>query len=143
MSYEKPGPRISRKEALEMADGEFSLLMRAYYSVDGGVSCVTCGHGMPWRWTGEAHWGHWKPREFMATRWDVKNGGVQCAACNMFGCGEEVKMRAYLLKTYGEEEVRRIEEEHRAYVGFTVYDIVQLSQTFKAKRLEIQEEKGL
>lgn len=143
MSYEKAPPRVSRQKALEMADREFSLLMRAYHAVDGGVVCVTCGREMPWRWTGQAQWGHWKKREFMATRWDPNNGGIQCGGCNMWKDGEEVKMRAYLVKTHGEAEVERIESEFRDLCGFTVEDIIELSSIFKAKRQEITNEKGL
>ena len=37
MEYPKQGMPISRKEALDAADREFSLLMRAYWAVNGEV----------------------------------------------------------------------------------------------------------
>ncbi len=142
--YHKPAPRLTREEALEVADREFSLLMRAYYaSEDGSVRCVTCGELMEWRGTGVAHWGHYVDRRYLWTRWDVNNGGVQCESCNCFGMGMRDKMRLTLLARHGVEEVERIEREKVLLLKVNIEEILELSESFRAKRLEIQKEKCL
>ena len=144
MEYEKPPKRITRQEALKIADDEFSLLMRAYHAgEDGMVRCKTCGIQMEWRGTGIAHWGHYMRREFMWTRYDPNNGAVQCEGCNVGGYGMPKEMRVYLLGIHGEEEVERIEMEHKRMLHAYTIDLIDLSEKFKAKRIEIQTEKGL
>lgn len=142
--YLKPAPRLSREEALDVADNEFSLLMRVYYATEEGmVRCVTCGELMEWRGTGIAHWGHYVERRYLWTRWDVNNGGVQCESCNCFGGGMRAQMRAALVARHGIEEVERIEREKVLLLKLSIEELLELSQTFRAKRLEIQKEKCL
>ena len=143
MEYPKQGMPVSRKEALDAADREFSLLMRAYWAVNGEVECITCGARMPWKGTGIAHWGHYMNREFMWTRWDVTNGGVQCEGCNCFGDGMQDVMRARLIGRHGEEEVERIEREHKKLLKITAVEIIDLADYFRQKRFEIEAEKQL
>ena len=141
--YPKPEKRITREEALKLADGEFSLMMRAYHSKDGMVWCCTCGVMMDWRGAGVAHWGHYKPRTYMWTRWDPNNGGVQCEGCNSFGGGMEKQMRKYLVREHGEAEVEKIESEFKRELLVGVQDIIELADKFRSKKLEIIEEKNL
>ena len=117
--------------------------MRAYHSVDGIVTCVTCGVEMPWSGTGVAHWGHWKDRQYIGVRWDPSNGGVQCEGCNSYKGGRQDEMRAYLVKAHGEAEVERIEREFRDFACFSVEDILELNTSFEAKLNEILKEKNL
>lgn len=139
----KPEKRMSRQEALALADRNFSLLMRAYHSVDGIVTCVTCGVEMPWSGTGVAHWGHWKDRQYIWVRWDPCNGGVQCEGCNSYQGGRQDEMRAYLVQAHGKAEVERIEREFRDMACFSVEDILELNASFEAKLNEIVNEKRL
>lgn len=144
MEYPKPGAPVTREEALALADGEFSLLMRAYFaSSDGIVRCCTCGVLMEWRGSGVAHWGHYVDRRYMWTRWDVTNGGVQCEGCNCYGMGMAERMRKHLVGRYGEDEVERLEREKKKILRVSTFEIIELSQIFRAKRLEIEQEKGL
>lgn len=144
MEYPKPEPRITREEALKIADDEFSLLMRAYHaSEDGFVRCCTCGELMEWYGTGVAQWGHYMKRQYMWTRWDVTNGGVQCEGCNVYGDGMPEQMRACLVARFGEAEVERLETEHKRMLQVNVFDILELSKSFKEKRMEIMREKKL
>lgn len=144
MEYPKPAPRITREEALKIADDEFSLLMRAYYaSEEGLVRCCTCGEMMEWYGTGVAQWGHYMKRQYMWTRWDVSNGGVQCESCNVYGDGMTNEMRAVLIARFGDAEVERLETEHKRMLQVNVLDILELSKSFKEKRLEIMREKNL
>ena len=143
MEYLKPEPRLRRQEALKLADDEFSLLMRAYHADGGFVRCGTCGQEMPWKGTGWAHWGHYIDRQYMWTRWDVTNGAVQCETCNCYGGGETERMRAHLVKKHGEEEVERLEIEHKRLLRITIEEIVELADTFRKKREEIEQEKRL
>lgn len=142
--YLKPAPRITREDALKIADDEFSLLMRAYYaSEDGLVRCCTCSELMEWYGTGIAQWGHYMKRQYMWTRWDVSNGGVQCEWCNVYGDGVPDLMRACLVARFGEAEVERLETEHKRMLQVNVQDILELSEFFKEKRMEIMREKKL
>lgn len=141
--YPKQAPRITREEALSTADSEFSLLMRAYHSSEGLVRCCTCGVLMDWKGTGIAQWGHYKKRQYMYTRWDVTNGGIQCQGCNEFGDGMEEQMRLYLINRHGIEEVERIEREYKRELRLNVAEILELAEAFKKKRVEIQKFKNL
>lgn len=98
---------------------------------------------MPWKGTGIAHWGHYMNREFMWTRWEVTNGGVQCEGCNCFGDGMQDVMRARLIGRHGKEEVERIEREHKKLFKITAVEILDLADSFRQKRLEIEAEKQL
>lgn len=143
IGYPKPEKRITREEALKMADDEFSLLMRAYHSSEGMVWCCTCGLMMDWRGTGVAQWGHYKPRTYMWTRWDSNNGGIQCEGCNCYGSGMEKQMRKYLVSTHGDVEVERIESEYKRELLIGVQEILELADKFREKKLEIIKEKNL
>jgi len=143
IGYPKPEKRITREEALKIADREFSLMMRAYHSVEGFVTCCTCGLRIEWQGTGAAHWGHYKNRGYMSTRWDPFNGGPQCEGCNCFGDGMEDQMRKYLASVHGEGEVLRIESEYKKEFQVNVYDILELADKFREKKLEIIKEKKL
>ena len=143
LAYPKQEKRITREEALKLADGEFSLMMRAYHSVEGFVACCTCGLRIEWKGTGTAHWGHYKNRGYMWTRWDPNNGGPQCEGCNSFGDGMEDQMRKHLVSMHGEAEVVRIETEYKRLLQANVYDIIDLADKFREKKNEIILEKKL
>jgi hypothetical protein len=131
-------------KALDKADTEFSLLMRAIEADEYGmVRCVTCGKVGPWKGTGKFHWGHYKSRGFNSIRFDPMNGGVQDVQCNSFKEGEGVKMRAYLVGRYGESQVLRIEASCNIRHSISDFELGLFAKAFRAERIKIEKQKGL
>lgn len=133
-----------RKAALKKADREFSLLMRAIEADEQGiVKCVTCNQRMPWYGTSKAHWGHWQSRGYNSVRFDPKNGGVQCLKCNTYKEGEKEKMKAYLIRRYGETEIMIIEAKAKLGSKVSNFDLEQMAEKFSEERKNVCEQKKL
>ena len=143
----KPYPKATarpRKTLLKKADTEFSLLMRATEADKNGVvKCCTCGKRMPWKGTGEAHWGHWQSRGFNGVRFNPVNGGVQCRVCNTYLEGRKEDMKKYLIQRYGETEVLRIEAFSRISTKITNLELEAMAAKFREQAKAIIKEKNL
>lgn len=136
--------RSPRKALLKKCDAAFSLLMRAKHADQNGfVKCCTCGKVMPWKGTGEAHWGHWQSRGFNSVRWNEKNGGIQCRICNTYLEGEKNKMEQYLIQAHGETEVRVIQARSRLSVKIDNYTLEALAREFHTEFKEIAKQKKI
>lgn len=134
----KKAKRSPRKTALAKCDTEFSLLMRAKEAdQDGLVKCCTCSKVMPWKGTGEAHWGHWQSRGFNSTRWNPVNGGIQCRECNTYLEGRKSDMRQYLSNRYGESEVNKVEAFSRLPVKYSEFELSEMAVRFREERKRI------
>ena len=88
------------------ADRAFSRYIRQKHADAGGwVSCVTCGQRMPWE---DSDCGHWIKRGHHATRFDERNCGTQCTACNRYRGGAMDEFAEYIVKTYGVETMHEL-----------------------------------
>ena len=108
----KKKPEVSaHTKALKKADTAFSLWFRANEADENGlVRCCTCGKVIKWKMPdGSAQTGHFESRGHFAVRFMKENCGVQCLKDNYFMEGAKIKMRQYLVKRYGEDEVLKIE----------------------------------
>lgn len=133
-----------RKSALKKTDAAFSILMRAKEAdASGMVKCCTCGKRMPWKGTGEAHWGHWQSRGFNGTRFNPVNGGIQCRLCNTYLEGQKQLMEKYLIQRYGETEVRKIEALSRLLTKVSNLELEQMAAEFSKEAKEIIKQKNL
>lgn len=133
-----------RKSALKSCDRDFSLLMRAKEANYAGlVKCCTCPKLMPWKGTGEAHWGHWQSRGFNSTRWNPINGGVQCRECNTYLEGRKADMERYLIGRYGEADVRKVEAFSRLSVKYSEFELNQMALQFREELKQIVKDKNL
>lgn len=68
-----------RSLLIEETDRWFSLYVRYLYSKDEYTSCVGCGVTHPWR---SMSCGHYVPRQYLHTRWDIHNVAPVCGGCN-------------------------------------------------------------
>ena len=99
-------------KALKKADTAFSLWFRANEADENGrVRCTTCKRRpMLWRMPdGSCQTGHYESRGIAAVRFMKENCGIQCSQCNYYKEGAKIKMRQYLVRRYGEDEVLKIE----------------------------------
>lgn len=66
-------------------DAIFSKFIRLKYADEHGwVNCFTCHKEFFWK---DIQCGHWVARNYLATRWEVKNCRPQCRGCNLFAHG--------------------------------------------------------
>lgn len=66
-------------------------------------TCYTCGKtGVP------LQCGHFVPRQYLATRWDLNNCRPQCPGCNIWGNGRLLDFEERLVKELGKEKVEAI-----------------------------------
>lgn len=59
------------------------------------ASCYTCGTTKTWK---QMQCGHFIRRQYLATRFDLRNLRVQCVGCNIYGDGKMVEFSAKLEK---------------------------------------------
>lgn len=110
---EKRAPRkledMGHGDIEERLDEAVSEYVRRSAAIDGGyVRCVTCNAMDHWKRFDN---GHYISRVFRATRWNLKNMGVQCLHCNRFIGGVQHVMRRHLVKLHGEDAISRMEIE--------------------------------
>ena len=72
----------------------------------GFCQCVTCGKYYHWT---KIQNGHYMSRRYMATRYSEMNCHPQCMPCNVMQHGNIPLYRIWLVKHYGEEKVRKLE----------------------------------
>lgn len=97
------------RDLVKKLDRELSFFVRLSAADNGGiVMCVTCGSLHFWK---DITLGHYISRSHHSTRWDLRNMAPQCVRCNSYHGGEQYKMRAYLVETHGEEEVKALEKK--------------------------------
>ena len=134
------------KSLTNKADRLTSYFVRQLYADEHGVvSCCTCGLRKHWR---EVDCGHYKSRRHKSTRWALTNLGPQCKGCNAFGKvrlsstpGEPAYFRKWLVKTWGEEEVEKIEqlatETWKPTIGELETLTGELKKALKLKRFDL------
>jgi len=134
-----------RTKALAKADKYFSLWYRSNEADENGiVICCTCGKIMKWKAPdASTHFGHWQSRGIGNTRFDPMNGGIQCKRENKFQEGEKKKMEAYLIKRYGEYEVRQVEIRARISRTLNNFELAAIAAHFKKQYERLAKQKGL
>lgn len=70
---------------------------------DRGKNCITCNK------PGDQA-GHYWPVKYSGVRFDEMNVNIQETSCNKWGHGEQAKYRMALVKMYGEDKVRELDE---------------------------------
>jgi hypothetical protein len=96
------------KDLVKVLDREFSLFVRLSGADKSGlVKCVTCGSIHYWS---KITLGHYISRSHHSVRWNLHNVGPQCVRCNSYHGGEQYKMRAHLIRLYGEKAIKKLEE---------------------------------
>jgi hypothetical protein len=85
----------------------------------GNCKCISCNKEAP-AFGGSTHAGHLFSRRYMATRWDEKNVNSQCAYCNTFLNGNQIKAARGVENKWGEGTVDELESR--------IHNVVKLSR---------------
>lgn len=125
-----PKQKTIPKLVKELDDVFSEYVRRVNIDEEGLVSCCTCPKKTEWK---KIQCGHYISRKKMAVRWELKNTGPQCLSCNIFNQGEQVKFRLFLVKTYGESEVERIELKSHNKMKLERFTLSYLINEFKEK----------
>lgn len=120
---------------LTRADKYFSEYIRRRDSVNGYVKCCTCPVVDRWQ---NMDCGHFEKRGNLYVRWDERNAGVQCTACNQFNDGEYDKMKAYLILRWGEEVVNEVIRLSKQEIKLMQFEIDEIAEKFKLKIKELE-----
>jgi len=103
----KIGPsKVLRSKLIKSADTLMSLYVRQFYAKDGMVKCYTCTGVYPVK---KIQNGHYIPRGYKYTRWELENCRPQCFLCNCRYYGQAFIFRKNLVEELGEERVRELE----------------------------------
>ena len=114
-----------------------SLWIRTKDSKDGYCTCVTCG------WTGPISTmqaGHFiRKARGTAAYFEENNIKVQCQHCNENLGGNEDQYYSYMLQTYGQSEVDRLEFMSKTIVRYRVHDYEKIESLYKEKLKKFNE----
>lgn len=112
------------------ADAVFSRFVRwSAMERDGKVRCVTCSARKP---PEEMQAGHFVSRKHNATRFDTRNVGPQCPACNLFRGGEQYRFGQYIATTFGAGVPDELFSLARNTKQFTAEELVKLIHDWEA-----------
>jgi hypothetical protein len=144
---------LARKEKLKGRDDYKKEVDEAFQRYvryrDKDELCICCG--MPLRMDGPNYSiggyydaGHYVPRKHMATRWDEANCHAQRKYCNGRKGGNYVGYRIGLIARIGEVEVLRLEAARNQIRKYTIPDLIELRDHYRAKlrMLKQQERKA-
>lgn len=109
-----------QSKAIRYLDEAVSILVRQHYEQ---LGCFTCGRLIPWK---EADCGHFRRRECMSTRFDLRNLGLQCKKCNRFDGGRSYEFGKKLDQVWGIRTADLMELRSYRTVQWEVKELEQL-----------------
>ena len=115
----------------------FAHYIKKRDSINGRGQCVTCGEIFS---VGDLDAGHFRPRQYNATRFDEMNVQPQCRKCNRFSQGEQWKFGNHLDEKYGNGTSLKLIEKSHQIKKFTVSELKDLYGYYQNKIKEIEEE---
>jgi hypothetical protein len=130
-----PGADTVKSLKAEVWDIFSEYIRRKYADKDGYVQCVTCGKRDHWK---NMQAGHYFSRRHGGTFLDEQNVHVQCPLCNGFGHGESVAYREFIINTYGQGALDRLEYLKSKPHQFKKFELEQLKRTYLAKIIFLQ-----
>lgn len=125
---------------VRILDREFSLYIRGRAVLRQGqpfVRCITCGRIYHWK---NIDFGHYHQREFFGVRWDERNGGLQCIACNRFKEGMKAEMHNALERAKVDLDALQALKDFWGRTHPTKEDLIQRIGEFRAKNAGIRKE---
>lgn len=108
-------------------DAVYSRYIRAKYSQDGRVSCVSCGKSDEIK---NMQNGHYVSRSHHATRWLDKNCHPQCYRCNVALHGNYANYTKFIVDTYGIEVIDELIVLSRTIPKYTKQDLLELTKKY-------------
>ena len=102
----------------------------------GMCKCISCGKEAP-AFGGSTHAGHLFSRRYLATRFDEKNVNSQCAYCNTFLNGNQIKAARGVDAKWGEGTVAELESRMHTTVKLSRVDYEEAIENIKRKIEEL------
>lgn len=129
----------TRSDWMKEAQREFNKYIRVR---DGGGSCISCGSALLAGGIGGGFdCGHYRSvGSAPHLRFDERNAHGQCKRCNLWGSGRAVDYRIGLIGRIGIEQVCSIEADQTPR-KFTITDLKQIRDTYRAKARELEKQK--
>lgn len=133
---------LDEKGAMGLADMYFSRYIRLKHSENGFCTCYTCGAILPIK---QSDNGHYKKRQYKATRYHENNCRSQCKTCNgdIKHNGKQVEFRINLINEIGLQEVEEIERLARSFVKMSAKDYRDIADHYREKVNQLQKELGV
>lgn len=104
----KTRKKSSLEKKKELAWKKTSIVVRRRYSDKlGFCQCVTCGDVKHWK---EMQAGHFVPGRTDSILFEETNIHVQCYSCNVCRSGSLIEYYQFMLMTYGQEEILRLQQ---------------------------------
>ena len=117
----------------QRADKVFSEWVRRSAANSQGFIRCYCGRIVHWK---DADASHFVSRQFLATRYDPRNVSASCRQCNRFKEGNAADHAEQLIKKFGSNIVKELNElKRKPYWGFP-YDKVIAEYKEKLKKLD-------
>ena len=118
-------------------DKLFSEYIRKRDSDHRGIcKCISCGKEAE-AFGGSTHAGHLFSRRYLSTRWDEKNENSQCAYCNTFLNGNQLKAARGVDAKWGEGTVDELESRIHTTVKLSRTDYEEAIENIKRKIEEL------
>tara|TARA_R110002167_G_scaffold366154_1_gene593274 strand:- start:2575 stop:2973 length:399 start_codon:yes stop_codon:yes gene_type:complete len=118
-------------------DKLFSEYIRKRDSDHRGIcKCISCGKEAE-AFGGSTHAGHLFSRRYLSTRWDEKNVNSQCAYCNTFLNGNQLKAARGVDAKWGEGTVDELESRIHTTVKLSRTDYEEAIENIKRKIEEL------
>ena len=127
--------RISIKGLIHKADAVFSKYIKLLNTKDGTIQCFTCGRYLP---SSFIDCGHYITRGYKNTRWVEENAEPQCRSCNRFHEGVKDIFAINLMKKYGEDILRELNDKKGEVKKWTREDIEQIIEIYSLKIKEMK-----
>ena len=120
-TIKKVGTRKEKKKGVRALDKKLWAIFSKYIRIrdansDGIAMCISCGKPMRvWYFDGkfnaQVHAGHYYTRRYKSLKYDERNVNAQCCNCNTFLEGNTQKYREGLIKKYGKNILKELDEK--------------------------------
>jgi hypothetical protein len=107
---------------------------------NGECVCITCGEKRHWT---VMQCGHFIKRMHMATRYDLKNSGVQCSTCNCVNDGREDDHALYIDRTYGAGTAEKLRKQSLVETKFLEHELQAMLKELNKEIRNLKAEKGM
>jgi hypothetical protein len=128
---------LTKSKAKKKAWAAFSLYIRMRGASGGQNRCVTCGRSYNVTGRGVTQAGHFIPGRKNSILFEETNCHPQCYGCNVMKKGNMVKYYKFMLDTYGQAEIDRLDKLSNETVIFSVQDYLDIEAKYKAKLAEL------
>lgn len=127
-----------RKQLITDLDKVFSEYIRLRDSVEGYITCITCGDRYYWLDSDNCHY---ISRSKLGTRYSEINCNAGCRYCNRYLNGNLDKYKQWLIDKYGEHIIDLLKME--SYKTITTVEIHDMLNNYQDKLRELYKLKAV